>query len=158
MTMPLGQTTIRGLAHGIAVFTGLFMGIRDVVAAIILGKPSLAPLQSLPAFLDTLLPEDQSPSATQMGVDCRLLALTTGRRERRLLLKGCLWLDRRAMDRYGRTFMALDDSGREAIVAEAATAGPGSLPRAFFTVFRAEAFHLYYASEHLPACSALLLP
>lgn len=144
MTTSLQPPTTRYQVHGGALFAGIFRGARYVLAAIMSGRPTLKPLQSLPAFLDTLLPEDNSPSATQLGVDLRLVAMTRGRRKRRLLLKGCLWLDLQAGQRYGRKFHELDAAGREAIVASAATAAQDALQRTFFMVFRADAFGLYY--------------
>lgn len=137
-------TTRRALPGGV-LFVGFFLGARDVFAAALYGRPTLTPLQSLPAFLDTLLPEDNSPSAAQLGVDRSLTAMTREWRQRRLLLKGCLWLDQQARERYGHKFQELDEAGREAIVASAATARPGSEQRSFFNVFRTDAFRLYHS-------------
>lgn len=154
MIVSPGHPTTRRQVLGLTLFAGLFMGARDVIAAAISGRPTLSPLQSLPAFLDTLLPEDSTPSATQLGVDRRLTAMTMARRKRRLLIRGCLWLDAQAKERYGQKFHHLGEAGREAIVASAATAPKGSLPHLFFNVFRVDAFNLYYSdAKSWPAFS-----
>lgn len=114
--------------------------------------PSLAATPSaeiadatLRAYVDVLIPADETPGATALGVDKQLLA--TGARERghqRLLEAGVDWLNTRARARYGRAFPELDEPGREAIVGDAAAAAFGTLPRVFFERTRAAAFFHYY--------------
>ncbi|WP_438970777.1 hypothetical protein, partial [Methylophaga sp.] len=60
-------------------------------------------LTALPRFLDTLLPEDVSPSATQLGIDKDLLQhAQTVDNYPQLLQIGCQWLDQHAMSLYGK--------------------------------------------------------
>jgi len=98
------------------------------------------------AFLDTLLPADSTPSASQLDVDKALLE----RADRqvslgRLIRAGCGWLDAEARKRGGETFAALSEVDRAQIVATAERSATGSLPAAFFAVTQRLAFQAYYA-------------
>ena len=100
---------------------------------------------TLGAYVDVLIPADETPSATALGVDKQLLATAAGvRGQQRLLDAGIDWLNTRSRARYARPFPELDERGREAIVGEAAAAGFGTLPRVFFERTRAAAFFHYY--------------
>jgi hypothetical protein len=82
-------------------------------------------LSALGPFLDTLLPEDESPSATQLGVH--------------------RWLDQQAMALGAGDFASLQPEQREAIAGRAEQSAPRTLPSAFFRGVRAVAFESYYA-------------
>jgi|PlaIllAssembly_1097288.scaffolds.fasta_scaffold185183_2 hypothetical protein len=100
---------------------------------------------TLSAYVDVLIPADETPGATALGVDKQLLAAAAGAPgHRRLLDAGLDWLNARSRARYARPFPELDERGREAIVGEAAAAGFGTLPRVFFERTRAAAFFHYY--------------
>ncbi len=107
-------------------------------------KPALPP--AFGPFLDTLLPADESPSATQLGVDTAILESTTSfRKLARLIELGCAWLDRQAGTRGFDGFAALDESLRIEIVTAAEKSANRSLPRVFFKTIHQTAFQHYYS-------------
>lgn len=109
------------------------------------GDPQ-ADLASLGPFLDTLLPGDTTPSATQLGVGQSLLVRAEGSRQLlRLLTLGCAWLDTRAAEQGAAGFGSLDAQGRITVVQAAEESPLRSLPRVFFEQVRGMAFHIYYA-------------
>ena len=104
-------------------------------------------LRSLPAFLDTLLPEDEAPSASRLGIDKQLVEHAT-RIENylRLLQLGCQWLDQQASNRSGISFWQLDPQRREDIVSTAEHAAEGSVQKLFFDRIKSDAFTFYYSN------------
>jgi len=106
-------------------------------------KPSFD--ATLGAWLDTLIPADETPSATQLGVDRMMLAAARNDSDYRIVLDfGRKWLDAQARSRGATEFAALDVAGREAIAARAA--GAGEAPEYYFYLStREEAFAFYYA-------------
>jgi hypothetical protein len=108
-------------------------------------SPSLAEA-TLAAYVDVLIPADQTPSGTALGVDKHLIVAARERREYQLLLEwGVDWLNNQAQARYGRNFAESDEAGREAIVAQAATTERNTRPWVFFEWTRTKAFFHYYA-------------
>lgn len=105
------------------------------------------PLDSLPAFLDTLIPADSTPSASQLGLD-RALARHAQEIENypRLLELGCAWLDEVAARLHGGSFDGLRPPQQEAVVTLAEASAANSIPRLFFERVRFDLFGLYYAS------------
>ncbi len=117
---------------------------RGAIAAVV--GASRDPLAALPSFLDILIPRDETGSATDFGVDRQLVAAASrNRRQMDLLRAGCQWLEFEAREDGGRGFADLDPASREAVVARAAAARPGLLPRAFFDRTREDALRAYYA-------------
>lgn len=109
--------------------------------------PSLALAEAtLRAYVDVLLPADETPSGTALGVDVRLLAVAKQREDyRRLLDWGLDWLNGQARAHYRRDFPELGEAEREAVVRRAAAGGYGTPARVFFERTRADAFTHYYA-------------
>lgn len=107
------------------------------------------PLGALAPFLDTVLPADEiGPSATDLGVDRRFHALARRRPDlHRLLELACGWLDAEARRAGAADFAALAEAERDAIVARAEGAPPGTPPRALFDTIRPDAFRLYYSDS-----------
>ncbi|MFO1195560.1 MAG: gluconate 2-dehydrogenase subunit 3 family protein [Burkholderiaceae bacterium] len=103
---------------------------------------TLAP--TLRAYVDTLIPADETPPGSALGVDRALLAKGVRRDYARLLELGLAWIDRAALAAHGQRFHLLGEAARDAIVGRAAAADAGSLPRVFFVRTRADAFHHYY--------------
>ncbi|MGE5300269.1 MAG: gluconate 2-dehydrogenase subunit 3 family protein [Acidobacteriota bacterium] len=102
--------------------------------------------RTLEALLDTLIPSDTTPGAVQLGVSRKILGKAFEDSEyRRLVRKGCDWLDRMAGDHKVNSFSSLGGREREELVGQAEEAPAGSLPRIFFERMRAEAFFHYYA-------------
>jgi hypothetical protein len=107
----------------------------------------LSPLtqSTLKAYVDTLIPADETPSGTALQVDRKLLRVAGGQPDyRRLLQLGLDWLNAQARAQYGRDFPELEDEEREAVVARAAAAAHDTLQRIFFERTRADAFFHYY--------------
>lgn len=128
----------------VSALAGVFSSAMPATAA----TPSSQRLANatLRVYVDVLIPADETPSASAIGVDKQLLAVAKGAPTlQRLLDLGFDWLNARARARYGRAFPEIDEAGREAIVAEAAAAGFGTLPRQFFERTRAAAFVQYYS-------------
>lgn len=101
---------------------------------------------TLAAHLDTLIPADNSPAAVELGVMDKLLARAArDAAYRRLLVRGCQWLDARSRSMFGAGFSTLDLAKRERIVAAAADSPPRSVPRVFFRVTWDDAVFHYYA-------------
>jgi len=99
---------------------------------------------TLGAWLDTLIPADETPSATQLGVDRMMLAVERRDPDYRIVLDfGRKWLDKQARAQGAADFAALDATDRGAIAARAAAAGD-SPEYYFFLSTRDEAFAFYY--------------
>ena len=130
-------------------FSGLWpvVGAGSARAAPFAGPVASEPLQrTLAAYLDTLIPADASPSASQLGLHHRFLEL--GRRSsafRRLLETGCDWLDKEAIRLGAGEFARLTEPKREALVAKAAGLGRRSGARRFFEATRDSAMRHYYS-------------
>jgi hypothetical protein len=109
-------------------------------------EPRPRGVEALGLFLDTLLPADDTPSATALGVDSLLLEQARGDAElEHLIALGCERLDEAARRRGKPGFARLDARAREDVVAEAEKAPIGSVPSAFFHILRHHAFGHYYA-------------
>ncbi len=101
---------------------------------------------TLAAFVDTLMPADETPAASELGIDRMLQARAEADDHyRRLLREGCGLLDRVAQRAYGRDFSELDEEQRVRIVEFFERQGPRTLARAFFRGVRDDLFELYYS-------------
>lgn len=106
--------------------------------------------ETLAAFVDTLIPADETPAAGELGVTGELIAAAEdSRRLRKLIEKGCAWLDREARRQGASAFGGLAETQREGI-ARKAEGGDGGLAVAlFFDRIRSEAFARYYAHPRI---------
>ena len=95
-------------------------------------------------YLDTLLPADGSPSASELDIHHALVehALSV-QNYVKLLSLGCLWLD--AMAGGKGKFANLNIAGREQLVALAEAAEPGKTERLFFDRTLEDSMRLYYS-------------
>src|SRR5512135_2072773 len=85
--------------------------------------------KTLEAFLDTLIPSDETPGAVELGAVGNIRHLSDKDYQyRRLLKSGCAWLDNKAAKHSAETFSALDAAKREEVVRQAAGSGPDSMP------------------------------
>jgi hypothetical protein len=134
----------------------VFLIFFPALASLLAGAASAAPYargedagplrRLLGLYLDTLLPEDVTPSATQLGVDRALFA--EAQRNAgfgRLVMKGCAWLEAQARIAGAEGFGDLKEEARQAIVAQAEQSARGTLPKQFFTTTQQRAFFHYYA-------------
>jgi hypothetical protein len=102
--------------------------------------------RTLRALLDTLIPEDETPSASALGIDAALF--DRARRSvdyRRVIEEGVGWLDSAAATLGARSFAAASEAQRIAIVQQAERAALRTLPRVLFDRVREDALQLYYA-------------
>ena len=126
------------------LIAGLFGWLPFVRAA--RQQPAVAMEATLQAWLDILIPADEAPSASQLGVDRALLEKAESDAEyREVLVRGVAWLDRQARGRGGSDFLSLDEADSLAITSRAASAGTDTLEGIFFTITRADATLEYYA-------------
>ncbi|NOX08910.1 MAG: gluconate 2-dehydrogenase subunit 3 family protein [Gammaproteobacteria bacterium] len=118
-------------------------------ASISLGQPiNHNPQQNtLRAFIDVLLPEDETPSASQLGIDEEILTRVANHPNyTRLLHGGLAWLDKMAYAQYNRRgFTLLTQAQREAIVRMAEATKMPSAQRLFFEQIRKDSFLFYYS-------------
>ncbi len=140
----------RRLLLGLPVAIMALVKTRLALSALLAPDPQAADLDdqlnALPAFLDTLLPADESPSASQLGIDkAMIVRAQTQAAFLQLLRQGCRWLDDEARFAGATDFTALPEVRRGAIVASAARMAHGTPQRAFFEKTRAQAFNLFYA-------------
>jgi hypothetical protein len=128
---------------------------RIVRALPTLSGPDAAPDPlTLRAFLDTLIPADETPSASALGVDRALLEIARAREGYLPMVEqGMAWLDRSARALGAKSFVAASEAQRAAVVAAAERAQPRTLPRTLFERVRADALRLYYAQP--AACAGL---
>ncbi|MCS3904020.1 hypothetical protein J2T55_002052 [Methylohalomonas lacus] len=101
---------------------------------------------TLAVFLDTLMPADETPAASELGIDQALLERAAADdRYERLIRNGCGLLDRVSQRAYARDFSELDEAQRIRIVEFFERQGPRTLARAFFRSVRDDLFELYYS-------------
>jgi hypothetical protein len=114
----------------------------------ILRPADLAPGEekTLAALLDTLIPADDVPGALQFGVAEKIQEkATTDRQYRRLVKRGCSWLEKRSKKLHATSFASLGEKDRDEILTMAAEAAAGSMQRIFFQQLRTDAFYYYYS-------------
>jgi hypothetical protein len=127
-----------------SMITGLFGWLPFVRAARQEANPSME--ATFRVWLDILIPADETPSASQLGVDEALLEKGQADTEyREVLVRGVAWLDRQARERGSSDFLSLAEADRFTIASRAASAGTDTLEGIFFAITRADAFIDYYA-------------
>jgi hypothetical protein len=101
-------------------------------------------LEALVPYLDTLLPEDGAPSASQLSLHEHLVdhALDVPNYVE-LLSLGCRWLDGQAGP--GANFAALGEAARVRLINLMEHSTPGTIERQFFERTLADAMQFYYA-------------
>lgn len=125
---------------------GVMLAQRVTLAEQLKQTPSRDSLRALGPLVDTLLPEDSTPAATQLGVDKALIDKARANRKfAEFLTGGCAWLDKAARERGADDFAGLDQAAREAVVTTAEQSSARSFPGAFFRMIRHHAFRHYYA-------------
>ncbi len=135
----------------LSLLAGAILGHTKIILAApfqihIPGKIQFHESQTLGAFLRTLIPADETPSALQAGVKEKIIAKAAAdSRYETMLRKGCQWLDLKARNIGKNDFYELSDGERELVVARAASGEKGSIPYLFFASMRYDAFYYYYA-------------
>jgi hypothetical protein len=133
---------------GLSLRTGLLAGIGirfQNFFSIAPGSSKPTQRQTLRAYLDTLIPADETPSATQLDVAEKIMAkAATDRGYERLIKQGCDWMDKQAKQYGAHNFSDLSEANREHVVSRAAEGEAGILPLMFFERTRADALFHYY--------------
>jgi hypothetical protein len=128
----------------LAAASFIFFGVHRVFAA---GFPNLS-ARVLPTFLDTLIPADESPSATDLQVDKKLLEkIAQDPAYKKLVDYECLWLEQKANSQYQRSFWQLDTQQRDAIVTLLASKRPSSIAYQIFFRVQRDVFAFYYSDQ-----------
>jgi len=128
------------------ILLGSFLPVKVLLALPLEKQRQAGSLSALPAYLDTLLPEDISPSASQLNVGPDLISkVSQDSGFERLLILGCAWLNKQS-HKHGQTlFENLDEASRISIVKVAEQSADRSLPRVFFAAVQHSAYGIYYA-------------
>lgn len=128
----------------IATASALWAGIDRLF-----GVSTVAPDRlsgGLRGWVDTLLPRDaESPAASELQVHRQIMekaVRTPG--YTRLLKAGMRWADTQAAERGAVSFLALNETGREAVAAQAEAMGLKSVPGVFFNQTLKDARQFYY--------------
>jgi hypothetical protein len=124
---------------------GVLAGLRGARALSAVGAAG-DPLAALGPWLDTLIPADESPAATALGVPDALVA--QARKEKGALAfleAGCRWLDSEAQRRGAANFAALAEPARDEIARATTVAAAGTAQRQFFDFTFRNATSHYYA-------------
>ena len=100
----------------------------------------------LSGWVDTLFPRDgDSPAASELRVHQQIIERAAGIPQYHQLLEvGMRWADAQAVLQGAATFAALDDAGRESVVAQAETMGTKAMPGLFFHHTLKDARQFYY--------------
>jgi hypothetical protein len=127
----------------ILVALSAYLPAPMLLAAVAGKDPTIPP--AFGPYLDTLLPSDESPSASQLGLEAIIVdGARINPKLTQLIQLGCAWLDQQATKLGAVDFAALEESDRIAIVKTAERAARRSLPLVFFTATRDLAFREYY--------------
>ncbi len=128
------------------ILLGSFLPVKMLLALPLEKQRQAGSLDALPAFLDTLIPEDISPSASQLKVAPELIRKARQKAGfERLLILGCGWLNEQAQKQGKQNFKSLDEASRIAVVKTAEQSTKRSLPQVFFTAVQHYAFGIYYS-------------
>lgn len=137
----------RGLGSAVLLYCAVELPLAYAAEPRDRPGPSRGRPEALPAFVDTLIPADSTPSASQLGLDAALARHAESvENYTRLLELGCEWLDATAKRLHGVSFAHLKSSLREAVVTLAETSPENSIPRIFFDRVRYDLMGLYYAA------------
>ena len=101
--------------------------------------------EMLAAVVDVIVPGDETPAASDLGIHVRLI--DQARRIPNypaLLSEGLGWLEQRARTDHGLPFLQLSMDRKEALFALAFDAAPQSLPHVFARRVRDDALTAYY--------------
>lgn len=102
---------------------------------------------TLKSYIDVLLPEDETPSASQLGVDIEIIERTTRHPSyNQLLVAGVTWLDKTSDEKFTvPEFVLLSLEQQENIITSMVSARKYSIERLFFEQIRKDSFQFYYA-------------
>ena len=134
---------------GWSAITCLLIRSHELLSEEAVPEVAPEPLQAFPAYVDTLIPEDETPGGVALGVDRQIVATAKNDDKYRYLLsRGCRWLDEQARQHGADNFAALQLGDREAIVSAAEASPARSLAHVFFDATRDDALFFYYSNPN----------
>jgi hypothetical protein len=132
---------IKNGLHAVSVLSVAKFSVAN--AAVVKNKSGPSELS---AFLDTLIPEDSTPSASQLGLEQKLVDLANGiENYPKLLSLGVEWLNLQSEASYKRKFTNLTNNQMISVVQLAENSPSNSISNLFFNRVRTDLFGLYYA-------------
>lgn len=134
------------LAYSLSIAVVSFVAIDNAEAQ---NAPKVKPfyLEVFVAFLDTLLPPNKSPAASDLSVHHDIIKLSKNvNNYPELLLLGGNWLYNTSMFQFGKPFEKLSLNQKNIIVSVAERAKQGSIPEVYFNRIKTDAFNFYYAN------------
>ena len=97
------------------------------------------------AFLDTLIPADTTPAASQLKVDRAILFRAAKiANYPQLLALGCQWLAAQSNYSFSRSFSVLSAKQKDLVVSAAERSAKNSVQRLFFERVLGDALEIYY--------------
>ena len=109
-------------------------------------KPEDLLMTVLPEFLDTLIPADQTPSASQLNVDEDMLDYLADRpRHQDIVLFGCMWLNKQSNELFDSDFGKLNTQQKIQIVENLESIQQNQTAQFFFYHVKEKAFEFYYS-------------
>ncbi len=109
-------------------------------------KPESLLTTVLPEFLDTLIPSDQTPSASQLNVDEDMIDyLQEKLRYKNIVMFGCAWLNKQANEIFSEDFLNLDTQQKIQIVEKLESTKQNQTAQFFFHHIKDKAFEFYYS-------------
>ena len=142
------MTLQRRTFFAILAGSALFSWIRPSLAVLLRpAEAGLSSLESIAPYLETLIPEDESPGAISSGVPAKLLKKASLDTDyRRFLEAGARYLNYQAGLVGKPSFTALSLRQRERVVEAAESSPAGSFAWRFFVQTRFDAMRIYYAN------------
>jgi hypothetical protein len=131
-----------GLLCEAAVIAPLVFQIRTASAS--LDKVGVNS-ETLSAFLDVLIPKDETPSASELNTHTKIIA--HGYRIENyivLLQQGLAWLDRQSVTYFMKPYAALSTREQERVTYLASTQDAPSIVQLFFSRIKNDALFIYY--------------
>ena len=98
------------------------------------------------ALIDVLLPGDETPSGSDLGVDRKVLEYgRTVSNYSKLIQLGCYWLNLKSKALYKAKFIQLSDAQQIKVVTLLESSPQGNIEQQFFERVLSDAFRFYYS-------------
>lgn len=100
------------------------------------------------AYVDALIPADETPGALELGVHLRFQEQVKDMwYYEEIIREGAAWLDKQAQTRWSRRFHELDGMRRDELVYSLEKSDRRSIHHKFFRRTRKDVFRLYYSDS-----------
>lgn len=109
-------------------------------------KPEDLLVTVLPDFLDTLIPADLTPSASQLNVDEDIVDyLHDNPRYKNIVMFGCVWLNKKANELFSTDFYNLSLEEKTQVVEILEAMKENQTAQFFFNHIKDKSFEFYYS-------------